>query len=313
MKTIRILLSLSFGLALSAHGQIAALMTTNGVYTAPTASAIWTANFASIANVAYEALNANKYQATNSLLTAFIAATGGNSTNFYAGDGTYKQVTTNMVPGLVAALAAKANTATTLSGYGITDAEPINANKYQATNSALTVVASSGAVNWTNFTSLAIPADNNPTTDAAGEIALDLNNDFVEVYVNTASESRVIPTLQFRSYTIIDPDGLQAVEDAIPLLNVESQWAPFGITIKDIWIKIDAAVSYTATLEEWSDPVTYGSDIESLTISSGTEVKDDGTLSDASIAAGSIVFVDLPTTAANFLTVSFSFIINPGN
>lgn len=261
MKTIRLLLAFSFGLAVAAHGQIAALMTTNGVYTAPTASTIWTANFASIANVAYEALNANKYQATNSALTALAS----------------------------------------------------NPALYQATNANLTIVGSSGAVNWTNFTSLAIPADNNPTTDAAGEIALDRNNDFVEVYVNTASESRVIPTLQFRSYTIIDPDGLQSVEDAIPLFNVETQWAPFGITIKDVWIKIDAAVSYTAVLEEWSDPVTYGSDIESLTISSGTEVKDDGTLSDASIAAGSIVFVDLPTTAANFLTVSFSFIINPGN
>lgn len=42
------------------------------------------------------------------------------------------------------AIAGKANSATTLSGYGITDAEPLNSNKYQATNANLTTLASSG-------------------------------------------------------------------------------------------------------------------------------------------------------------------------
>lgn len=275
--------------------QIAPITTTNGVYMAPSASTLWSVNFLTLAQSAFEPLNAGKYQVTNSVLTALAA-----NPNLY-------QATNSALSALAAnpSLYQATNAALT--------ALASNPSLYQATNATLTTVASLGAINLTNATSLAIPADNNPTTDSAGEIAIDRNNDFVEVYAATAGESRVIPTLQFRSYTIIDPDGVQAVKDAIPLLPVETAWAPHGITIKDIWIKIDAAVSYTAVLEEWSDPTTYGSDIESLTISSGTEVKDDGTLSDASVAAGSIIFVDLPTTAVNFLTVSFSFIINPGN
>lgn len=46
------------------------------------------------------------YQSTNANLATVSALTGGTSTNFLAGDGTFKQVTTNMIPGLVAALAA---------------------------------------------------------------------------------------------------------------------------------------------------------------------------------------------------------------
>lgn len=83
---------------------------------------------------ALEPLNANKYQATNSTLTLLAALTGGNATNFFAGDGSFKQVTSNMIPGLVAALAAL---------------EPLNANKYQASNSMLTAAATGGTS--TNF------------------------------------------------------------------------------------------------------------------------------------------------------------------
>jgi hypothetical protein len=45
------------------------------------------------------------YQATNANLTTVANLTSGTSTNFYAGDGSFKQVTTNMVPGLNAVLA----------------------------------------------------------------------------------------------------------------------------------------------------------------------------------------------------------------
>lgn len=46
------------------------------------------------------------WQPTNANLTTVSALTGGTSTNFLAGDGSFKQVTTNMIPGLVDALAA---------------------------------------------------------------------------------------------------------------------------------------------------------------------------------------------------------------
>lgn len=56
-------------------------------------------------------------QLGSSVLTNVSALTSGTSTNFLAGDGTFKQVTTNMIPGLVAALAA--------GGGGSWDGTPI--------------------------------------------------------------------------------------------------------------------------------------------------------------------------------------------
>jgi len=55
---------------------------------------------------------ANK-QGLNSVLTTVAGLSGGTSTNFFAGDGTFKQVTTNMIPGLNAALAAAGGTPST--------------------------------------------------------------------------------------------------------------------------------------------------------------------------------------------------------
>jgi hypothetical protein len=45
------------------------------------------------------------FELNNAPLTAVAALTSGTSTNFYAGDGTFKQVTTNMIPGLNSVLA----------------------------------------------------------------------------------------------------------------------------------------------------------------------------------------------------------------
>ena len=76
------------------------------------------------------------WQPTNANLTTVASLTGGTSTNFHSGDGSFKQVTTNMVPGLNAALASS---------------EPLNANKYQGTNAALTTLAAATGGNATNF------------------------------------------------------------------------------------------------------------------------------------------------------------------
>lgn len=65
---------------------------------------------------------------TNATLYAFAEATGGTSTNFWAGDLSYKQVTTNMVPGLNGMLG-------TLAAPGT----------WQPTNATLTRIAGIGA------------------------------------------------------------------------------------------------------------------------------------------------------------------------
>lgn len=128
--------------------------------------------------------------------------------------------------------------------------------------------------------------------------------------VTTAIQTAFTNTVQVASVTIFDPDGVQAVSDAVPMLAAESTWAPNGITIKDIYLKTDASSTYSINLEEWTSP-TDGSPatIETVATSSSTEAEDDGTLADATVAAGSIVFIDLPSTAANWIQVTVTYYI----
>jgi hypothetical protein len=64
------------------------------------------ARLTDITNAQAALVASNLWQRTNVNLTTVANLTGGTSSNFFSGDGTFKQVTTNMVPGLVEQLAA---------------------------------------------------------------------------------------------------------------------------------------------------------------------------------------------------------------
>ena len=167
-----------------------------------------------------------------------------------------------------------------------------------------------GVYDFGGATSFEIPNANDPATAAAGQIALDTNGEALEFF---GAASRYLPAIQICSKTIVDPDGIQTTEDAVPLLFVADDWAPFGITIKDIHLAADASNSGTYVLEEWTAPATWGSDIESVAFVAALTAEDDGTLADSAIATNTWVFVDMDTTALNWLMVTFTYYINPGN
>lgn len=164
----------------------------------------------------------------------------------------------------------------------------------------------------TDFNLLSVPSGTNPTTDASGEIAHDTDDNALEIY--DGSNSRLIPSTQFAHISIYDPDTIQAVEDAVPVLMVETEWAPHGITLLDLFIKTDASSTYSVNFEEWTSP-TDGtpSTIETVATSTSTEASDDGTLTDSAIAAGSIIYVDLPATDIDMLQVGMTYYINEGD
>jgi hypothetical protein len=144
-----------------------------------------------------------------------------------------------------------------------------------------------------------LPNGNNPTVSAAGTASVDANDNSLRLY---GSAERVIP------------DGVQAVSDAIPILTVESTWAPAGITIRDIYLKTSASSTYSINLEEWTSPTDGApTTIEAVATSSTTEAEDDGTLADGAIAAGSLIFVDLPATAESWIQVTFTYTVNANN
>jgi len=98
--------------AASIDASIARLTDITNAQAALVASNLWQAT-----NAALTALSANPamYQATNGNLTTVASLTGGTSSNFFSGDGTFKQVTTNMIPGLNAHLSSLVPAASVLN------------------------------------------------------------------------------------------------------------------------------------------------------------------------------------------------------
>ena len=101
------------------------------------------------------------------------------------------------------------------------------------------------------------------------------------------------------------PDLLQLEVDDWPLWTIEDEEYASGITITDIGIKTPTSSSYTISLLEYTSPNDGSpSTIESgIATSSSYEAEDDGTLADASIAAGSIIYVDLDTDDVSWVMI----------
>lgn len=173
-------------------------------------------------------------------------------------------------------------------------------------------ITTTGAVDFGGATSLELPNSNNPTTDAEGEIAWDADDNALEAF---GTPSRLITNpLEHFHCTIHNPDGVQGDQDAVPVLPVEIEWAPHGITLVDLGIKTDAASTYSVNFEEWTSPTDgLPQTLETVATSSSTEAEDDGVLTDASVAAGSIIYIDLPTTDIDMLTIWGTYYINPGD
>lgn len=132
----------------------------------------------------YEPLNSSKYQGTNSNLTTVADLTGGNSSNFYRGDGGFQQVTTNDVPGLVADILAAAG-----SGSGGGDV-------YTSSNNVFT-----GDNEMTNLTvtgTMTVSVLNTPTLNATnivgdGSSITNLNGD--NIASGTVADARIASTI----------------------------------------------------------------------------------------------------------------------
>ena len=97
---------------------------------------------------------------------------------------------------------------------------------------------------------------------------------------------------------IVVPDSVQAIIDAPIIMQVHTSWAASGITITDCGIITDNSSSYTVNFEEWTSPTDGApATIESVATSTSYEAEDNGTIDDGAIAVGSMICVDLPTTA----------------
>jgi len=100
--------------------------------------------------------------------------------------------------------------------------------------------------------------------------------------------------VQSFSATIVLPKNVSDSVTAIPIFAVESGWAASGIYVHTVGIKTDNSSTYSVKFAEYTAPNTKANDID--TIATSTSYEAEGTPSDTAIAAGSIIYVIIPTT-----------------
>jgi len=200
------------------------------------------------------------------------------------------------------------NTATTdadfyyVGGTDVADADVVD---------ALTLSTVSGAVDLGAATSLEVPNDANPTTNAEGEVAWDADDDALEVYSGDESESALIPMYQKIDVTIFAPDE---VNDQIPIFHVDALAYPFGIEIDQVSITIPADAAYTMVFEEWAgDPPAAQADIETVTTGAGDSYMEDGTITNDAVDADDYIFLDIPATDVDWIHCQVIFHVKEGD
>jgi len=157
-----------------------------------------------------------------------------------------------------------------------------------------------------------IPSDANPDTGAAGEIAIDSDDDFIEFY---GSATRVVGAIQCESFTIVEPDTVQGITDDVKLKKFVAEAYPHGATI--IAIHVDSATSHSDTylFQEWDDATgSSQTTVESIALSATTSGEDDG-VDDGAMAADSFLVVNLDDTPDDIAEVLFTitYVTNPGD
>ena len=132
-----------------------------------------------------------------------------------------------------------------------------------------------------------------PALTIEGQIDYDTDHNLLEV--QTEGGSYALPILHSETVTILKPDLVRAVSDAVLIKHFDADSFPGGVVIKDFTISTSVTCTDALNFEEWSNngtAWTTASTVEAITLS-GTATSDDGTLADSAIAAGNYLFVDL--------------------
>lgn len=159
---------------------------------------------------------------------------------------------------------------------------------------------------------LTIPTGNDPTTDDDGELALDTNDDALEVY--TGGKSSLIPTVDDKSCSIIDPE---LINREYKIWHVDADRYPHGVTLINVQIGLEADAAYSMVLEEWSgaDPPVYQADVETITTGAADTYAEvtGGDIDNQVLDADDWLFLHIPATDVASVYVKWMFYINEGN
>jgi hypothetical protein len=160
---------------------------------------------------------------------------------------------------------------------------------------------------------LTIPSGTNPTTDAAGEIAIDTDDKMLEFY--DGSTSIAMPSYCAEVFTLIEPDSIASEQDTLALFNFDDLLCPHGASLAKVQLSTSSAASDSVVLFEWSDRAgTSKSIIDTLVLSASQDVENTS-LNDSDIASDSWLVLDLSLWDANVsdMEIGIFYLIKDGD
>lgn len=160
-----------------------------------------------------------------------------------------------------------------------------------------------GTIDASGAVSFAIPTATLLTMSANGQIGLENYYDRLVVRGGSNRSGQIpsgtkvaIPLLRTFTKSIMFPDLVQAEQDAPLLLRFPAVSYPHGFQITYLAVESKTNVTFSYNLEEWTSPTDAApSTITAVAFTSQT-FKDFTSFSDAAIAAGSEIRLDLDTT-----------------
>lgn len=174
-----------------------------------------------------------------------------------------------------------------------------------------------GVYDFGAATSFEIPNSTAPSLSADGQIALETDADSINIQTGSnavggipSSTDVAIPLIQQKDITLLEPDQIQTVSDAIPFFTVDAYDYPNGIAITAIRLATSASSSLAINVEEWTSP-TDGSPvtIDNIATSASTD-QTETTISSPTVSASSYVFLDLDTTDVNWAKITIWYYVN---
>ena len=199
---------------------------------------------------------------------------------------------------------------------GSSDAFQVNSSGAIASVKGLS--GATGAYDLGGATSLEIPNSTTPSLTADGQIALDTDADQIKIQAGKGAggipvnTDVALPLIQQKDITLLEPDQMQLLSDAIPFITVDTQNYPNGITITGIRLATSAASTLAVNVEEWTAPEDGGTaaTISAIATSGTTESTVTTMTGDAVVASGSYVFLDLDTTDVDWAKMTIWYYVN---
>jgi len=159
-----------------------------------------------------------------------------------------------------------------------------------------------------------LPQASAAAPDADGEVELDMTdgtlviqNSSGHTYLGSSTDVVYGKLLKQKSITIMEPDKVQAVSDAIPMFAVETDEYPHGIEIAQVYLKTDANSTLSVNLESWTDPADASPSTLTTVATSTSDEVNEAPDTDGTVAGGKIVMLDLDTTDVNWVQVTIVY------